>query len=70
MFSSIVEIKSPKMKLLTCQISEMCCEAVKSLFKQDKLGFASLGVVKVMSGLLKSRNHNVRPEVRFCVWKS
>ena len=47
----------------TFQISELCCEAVKKLFKQDKLGFASLGVVKVVSGLVKGRNYNVRPEV-------
>lgn len=41
----------------------MCCGAVKTLFKQDKLGYASLGVVKVISGLVKSRNYDVRPEV-------
>uniref|UniRef100_A0A8C5F276 Nucleolar complex protein 3 homolog n=1 Tax=Gopherus evgoodei TaxID=1825980 RepID=A0A8C5F276_9SAUR len=44
-------------------ISEMCCESVKKLFKQDKLGSVSLGVVKVISGLVKSRNYDVRPEV-------
>lgn len=48
----------------TFQISELCCEAVKKLFKQDKLGYASLGVVKVISGLVKGRNYDVRPEVR------
>lgn len=61
----------------TFQISELCCEAVKKLFKQDKLGCASLGVVKVISGLVKGRNYDVRPEVRvfllcyrifFCRW--
>lgn len=55
----------------------MCCEAVQKLFKQDKLGCASLGVVKVISGLVKGRSYNVRPEVRvfmlyctifFCQW--
>lgn len=45
------------------QISEMCCEAVKKLFKQDKLGQASLGVIKVISGFVKGRNYEVRPEV-------
>lgn len=46
------------------QISELCVEAVKKLFKQDKLGYASLGVVKVISGLVRGRNYDVRPEVR------
>jgi nucleolar complex protein 3 len=41
----------------------MCCEAVKKLFKQDKLGQASLGVIKVISGFVKGRNYEVRPEV-------
>lgn len=45
------------------QVSEMCCEAVKKLFKQDKLGQASLGVIKVISGFVKGRNYEVRPEV-------
>ncbi|KFO70989.1 Nucleolar complex protein 3, partial [Cuculus canorus] len=44
-------------------ISQLCCEAVKKLFKQDKLGYASLGVVKVISGLVRGRNYDVRPEV-------
>ncbi|XP_053464298.1 nucleolar complex protein 3 homolog [Nycticebus coucang] len=44
-------------------ISEMCCEAVKKLFKQDKLGQASLGVIKVISGFVKGRNYDVRPEM-------
>lgn len=61
----------------TFQISELCFEAVKKLFKQDKLGYASLGVVKVISGLVRGRNYDVRPEVRvfllyytifFCQW--
>lgn len=43
----------------------MCCEAVKKLFKQDKLGHASLGVIKVISGFVKGRNYDVRPEVSF-----
>lgn len=45
------------------QISEMCCAAVKELFKQDKLGQASLGVIKVISGFVKGQNYEVRPEV-------
>lgn len=45
------------------QVSEMCCEAVRTLLKQDKMGQASLAVVKVISGVVKSRNYNVKPEV-------
>ena len=41
----------------------MCCDAVRTLLKQDKLGEASLGLVKVISGIVKSRNYHVKPEV-------
>ncbi|XP_007478842.1 nucleolar complex protein 3 homolog [Monodelphis domestica] len=55
----IVPLMNDKSKL----ISEMCCEAVQKLFKQDKLGHASLGVIKVISGFVKSQNYVVRPEL-------
>ncbi|XP_072523779.1 nucleolar complex protein 3 homolog isoform X2 [Salminus brasiliensis] len=45
------------------KVSEMCCEAVRKLLKQDKLGQASLATVRVVSGLVKSRNYNIKPEV-------
>ncbi|XP_076856806.1 nucleolar complex protein 3 homolog [Brachyhypopomus gauderio] len=45
------------------KLSEMCCEAVRTLLKQDKLGQASLATVRVISGLVKSRNYNIKPEV-------
>uniref|UniRef100_A0A7M4FJA8 Nucleolar complex protein 3 homolog n=1 Tax=Crocodylus porosus TaxID=8502 RepID=A0A7M4FJA8_CROPO len=61
--NNIIVLVVPLMNDTSKQISEMCCEAVKQLFKQDKLGVASLGVVKVISGLVKSRNYDVRPEV-------
>uniref|UniRef100_A0A8C9G2L9 Nucleolar complex protein 3 homolog n=1 Tax=Pavo cristatus TaxID=9049 RepID=A0A8C9G2L9_PAVCR len=61
--NNIIVLIVPLMNDTSKKISELCCEAVKKLFKQDKLGFASLGVVKVVSGLVKGRNYNVRPEV-------
>ncbi|KAH0623607.1 hypothetical protein JD844_006539 [Phrynosoma platyrhinos] len=61
--NNIIVLIVPLMNDASKQVSEMCCDAVKILFKQDKLGFASLGVVKVISGLVKSRNYDVRPEV-------
>ncbi|XP_072195709.1 nucleolar complex protein 3 homolog [Excalfactoria chinensis] len=61
--NNIIVLIVPLMNDTSKTISELCCEAVKKLFKQDKLGFASLGVVKVVSGLVKGRNYNVRPEV-------
>lgn len=42
----------------------MCCEAVRNLLKQDKLGQASLATVRVISGMVKGRNYNVKTEVR------
>ncbi|XP_060795527.1 nucleolar complex protein 3 homolog [Neoarius graeffei] len=45
------------------KVSVMCCEAVRDLLKQDKLGQASLATVRVISGMVKGRNYNVKPEV-------
>ncbi|XP_051968337.1 nucleolar complex protein 3 homolog [Xyrauchen texanus] len=44
------------------KVSEMCCELVSKLLKQDKVGQALLVTVKVISGLVKSRNYDVKPE--------
>ncbi|NXK96008.1 NOC3L protein, partial [Formicarius rufipectus] len=61
--NNIIVLIVPLMNDPSKTISELCFEAVKKLFKQDKLGYASLGVVKVISGLVKGRNYDVRPEV-------
>ncbi|XP_077407526.1 nucleolar complex protein 3 homolog [Vanacampus margaritifer] len=44
-------------------VSDMCCRAFAQLFRQDRVGGASLAAVRVISGLLKSLNYNVRPQV-------
>ncbi|KFR11559.1 Nucleolar complex protein 3, partial [Opisthocomus hoazin] len=61
--NNIIVLVVPLMNDASKMISELCVEAVKKLFKQDKLGYASLGVVKVISGLVRGRNYDVRPEV-------
>lgn len=61
--NNIIVLIVPLMNDGSKMISEMCCEAVKKLFKQDKLGQASLGVIKVISGFVKGRNYEVRPEI-------
>ncbi|XP_055967804.1 LOW QUALITY PROTEIN: nucleolar complex protein 3 homolog [Sorex fumeus] len=61
--NNIIVLIVPHMNDVSKSISEMCCEAVKKLFKQDKLGQASLGVIKVISGFVKGRNYDVRPEM-------
>ncbi|XP_073541675.1 nucleolar complex protein 3 homolog [Phyllobates terribilis] len=45
------------------KIADMSADAVKKLFRQDKLGHGSLAAVKIISGLVKSRSYCVRPEV-------
>lgn len=45
------------------QVSNMCCDAFKKLFKQDKVGVASLAAVRVISGLVKRLSYNMKPEV-------
>ncbi|XP_028651303.1 nucleolar complex protein 3 homolog [Erpetoichthys calabaricus] len=61
--NNIIVTIVPLMNDNSKQVSAMCCESVKKLFTQDKEGQASLGMVKVISGLVKSRNYDVRPEV-------
>ncbi|ERE77484.1 putative nucleolar complex protein 3 like protein [Cricetulus griseus] len=61
--NNIIVLIVPLMNDGSKLVSEMCCEAVKKLFKQDKLGQASLGVIKVISGFVKGRNYEVRPEM-------
>uniref|UniRef100_A0A1A8LCJ6 Nucleolar complex protein 3 homolog n=2 Tax=Nothobranchius pienaari TaxID=704102 RepID=A0A1A8LCJ6_9TELE len=61
--NNIVVILVPLMNDPTRKVSDMCCDAFKKLFQQDKGGVASLATVRVISGLVKSLNYNVRPEV-------
>ncbi|KAM8923847.1 nucleolar complex protein 3 homolog isoform 1-T1 [Pelodytes ibericus] len=61
--NNIIVLIVPLINDKSKQISEICIEAVKKLFRQDKQGHASLAAVKIISGLVKSRNYDVRPEV-------
>ncbi|XP_029934416.1 nucleolar complex protein 3 homolog [Myripristis murdjan] len=61
--NNIIVMLVPLMNEPNRTVSGLCCSAVASLFQQDKVGVASLGVVRVISGLVKSLNYNVRPEV-------
>ncbi|CAL8302530.1 unnamed protein product [Lota lota] len=61
--NNIIVMLVPLMNDSSRKVSDMCCEAMKTLFKEDKLGYASLGAVKVMSGMIKGRHFNVRPEL-------
>uniref|UniRef100_A0A8C7FZY6 Nucleolar complex protein 3 homolog n=1 Tax=Oncorhynchus kisutch TaxID=8019 RepID=A0A8C7FZY6_ONCKI len=61
--NNIIVTVVPLMNDPVKRVSDMCCEAVKKLLKQDKQGHAALGTVKVISGLVKSRNYDVRPEL-------
>ncbi|XP_061087385.1 nucleolar complex protein 3 homolog [Conger conger] len=61
--NNIIVMVVPLMNDPSKKVSEMCCEAVRKMLKQDRLGHAPLGLVKVISGLVKSRNYDIRPEV-------
>ncbi|KAL4640065.1 hypothetical protein GN956_G12127 [Arapaima gigas] len=65
--NNILVLVAPLMDDPCSPVSNICCEYVKKLLKQDKLGQASLGMVKVISGMVKSRNYSVRPEVLQCL---
>lgn len=61
--NNIAVLVVPLMNDRSRKISAMCCEAVENLFKQDKIGQASLCLVKIISGLVKSRSYDLRPQV-------
>ncbi|KAM8729940.1 nucleolar complex protein 3 homolog [Acanthopagrus schlegelii] len=61
--NNIIVILVPLMNDQDKKVSGMCCDAFRKLFQQDKVGGASLATVRVISGLVKSLNYNVRPEV-------
>lgn len=61
--NNIIVLVVPLMNDADRKVSEMCCEAVRKMFKQDKMGQASLAAVKVISGVVKSRNYNVKSEL-------
>ncbi|XP_030630348.1 nucleolar complex protein 3 homolog [Chanos chanos] len=61
--NNIVVAVVPLMNDPSKKVSNMCCEAVGKMLKHDKFGQASLALAKVVSGLVKSRNYDVRPEV-------
>uniref|UniRef100_UPI0037E9651F nucleolar complex protein 3 homolog isoform X2 n=1 Tax=Semicossyphus pulcher TaxID=241346 RepID=UPI0037E9651F len=61
--NNIIVVLVPLMNDPDKQVSGMCCDAFRKLFQQDKGGGASLATVRVISGLVKSLNYNVKPEV-------
>ncbi|MBN3304397.1 NOC3L protein, partial [Amia calva] len=61
--NNIIVVVVPLMNDNSKTVSQMCCEAVRKMLKQDKVGQASLGMVRVISGVVKSRNYDVKPEV-------
>uniref|UniRef100_A0A3P9J3Y7 Nucleolar complex protein 3 homolog n=1 Tax=Oryzias latipes TaxID=8090 RepID=A0A3P9J3Y7_ORYLA len=61
--NNIIVVIVPLMNEPARNVSELCCDAIRRLFQQDKVGGASLATVRVISGLVKSLNYNVRPEV-------
>ncbi|XP_024120744.1 nucleolar complex protein 3 homolog isoform X2 [Oryzias melastigma] len=61
--NNIIIVLVPLMNEPARKVSELCCDAIRKLFQQDKVGGASLATVRVISGLVKSLNYNVRPEV-------
>ncbi|XP_077481566.1 nucleolar complex protein 3 homolog isoform X2 [Stigmatopora argus] len=61
--NNILVALAPLMNDRTLTVSTACCDAFATLFRQDKAGEASLAAVRVVSGLVKSLNYDVRPEV-------
>ncbi|KAM9424725.1 nucleolar complex protein 3 homolog [Pholidichthys leucotaenia] len=61
--NNIIVVLVPLMNESTRTVLSMCCDAFKKLFHEDKVGVTSLASVRVISGLIKSLNYNVRPEL-------
>ncbi|XP_057682251.1 nucleolar complex protein 3 homolog [Corythoichthys intestinalis] len=61
--NNILVALAPLMNDRAETVSAACCGAFAELFRRDKAGGASLAAVRVVSGLVKSLNYDVRPEV-------
>ncbi|XP_041830674.1 nucleolar complex protein 3 homolog, partial [Melanotaenia boesemani] len=61
--NNVIVTLVPLMNSTCKKVSSLCCDAFRTLFQQDKVGGASLATVRVISGLVKSLNYNVRPEL-------
>ncbi|XP_041818625.1 nucleolar complex protein 3 homolog [Chelmon rostratus] len=61
--NNIIVVLVPLMNDPDKKVSVMCCDAFRKLFQQDKMGGTALATVRVISGLVKSLNYNIRPEV-------
>uniref|UniRef100_A0A8C5DY77 Nucleolar complex protein 3 homolog n=1 Tax=Gouania willdenowi TaxID=441366 RepID=A0A8C5DY77_GOUWI len=61
--NNIIVILVPLMNDSNRTVSKLCCDAFRKLFQQDKVGSASLASVRVVSGLVKSLNYNLCPEL-------
>ncbi|KAM9773052.1 nucleolar complex protein 3 homolog [Syngnathus typhle] len=61
--NNILVALAPLMNDPVKTVSDMCCRTFSELFHQDKVGGTSLAAVRVISGLVKSLNFNVRPQV-------
>ncbi|XP_015253600.1 PREDICTED: nucleolar complex protein 3 homolog [Cyprinodon variegatus] len=61
--NNIIVVLVPLMNDPLKKVSDMCCDAFKKLFQDDRMGGASLATVRVISGLVKSLNYNIKPEV-------
>ncbi|XP_070539913.1 nucleolar complex protein 3 homolog [Ptychodera flava] len=61
--SNIISLIVPLVADKDKQISDMCCDAVRQLFKEDPLGEASLDAVKVITRIVKAKNFHVKRKV-------
>nr|XP_039271663.1 nucleolar complex protein 3 homolog [Styela clava] len=64
--NNIVMVLVPLTNSSNKQISEMCCNSVRSIFRSDKSGEASLATIKVLCKLIKDESgskRGIRPEV-------
>uniref|UniRef100_A0A3B3VK27 Nucleolar complex protein 3 homolog n=1 Tax=Poecilia latipinna TaxID=48699 RepID=A0A3B3VK27_9TELE len=61
--NNIIVVLVPLMNDPLKKVADMCCDAFRKLFQEDRVGRASLATVRVISGLTKSLNYNVRPEM-------
>ncbi|XP_077992569.1 nucleolar complex protein 3 homolog isoform X2 [Glandiceps talaboti] len=61
--SNIISVFVPLVVDKNQQISDICCTAVRQLFKEDPLGEASFDAVKVITKMIKSRNFHVKSKV-------
>ncbi|CAH1253716.1 NOC3L [Branchiostoma lanceolatum] len=61
--TNIMSVIVPLMDSYNSDIADLCCDTVKKVFKQDRQGDSTMEVVKLITGMVKSKAFSVQSKV-------